>query len=384
VRDDWTFAIPVGIGETVYDKEKKRKAAQARYELAPPGVNRLDFIREVLGKRAPHILKMTYPRIYERAETYHSPRDVGTMLALSVFTPTVLGFAYTPTTYRLIAPSIGPLIERRVPLMFVSPRLLDAVLRTDFKDPIDWQRMHLPYEEGIFVLPRGGPSAASTAHPEDGEVGFLYYGRQKPGPHKFPLPFPDQETGAPQTVFVDDHRFTFAAACPFAPMLTWYDSNITAAERPLITYNDMFYDAEGRYIERECLNTWDQPLDKQDAPFLEMVGRLVFGLLMALTARPELQGREKHLRTVPGKRGKPAKDVWSPNVIGEFYQPPQRVKALGALGAGGTHASPRFHWRRGHYRNQAFGPGRAERRVIWIEPMAVGLIEEGSREVKAV
>jgi hypothetical protein len=363
-NDGMVLAVPVGVGQT--RRTGNRDEAKAQYEVAPPGVRGLDFAREVILQRASDIVRMTYPRIYERAEAYHSPRDVGTMLALSVFTPHVLGIAYTPTTYRLMAPSIGPLIERRVPLMFVSPRLLDAVMRTDFKDPIDWRNMHLPYEEGIFVMPRGGASAASTSHPTDGEIGFLYYGRQKPGPHKFPVHFPDEEPGEPQTVFVNDHRFTFAAACPESPLLTWYDSNITMTERPLINYNQMFYDADGKYIERKIANTWDAPLDKVDAPFLEMVGRLVFGLLLALTARPELIGREKHLRTIPARRDKPAREFWSPLILGENYQQPQRREHQG-----GTHASPRWHSRRGHFRNQACGPNRTERRVIWIEPTMV-------------
>jgi hypothetical protein len=30
------------------------------------------------------------------------------------------------------------------------------------------------------------------------------------------------------------------------------------------------------------------------------------------------------------------------------------------------------HWRRGHWHNQAFGPGRSLRRLIWVMPVRVG------------
>jgi hypothetical protein len=34
-----------------------------------------------------------------------------------------------------------------------------------------------------------------------------------------------------------------------------------------------------------------------------------------------------------------------------------------------------MHWRRGHIRNQPFGMGRTQRRLLWIEPMLVGVKE---------
>ena len=39
---------------------------------------------------------------------------------------------------------------------------------------------------------------------------------------------------------------------------------------------------------------------------------------------------------------------------------------------GGHHASPRTHWRRGCFRRQPYGKGRALRKVIWIRPVMVG------------
>ena len=55
------------------------------------------------------------------------------------------------------------------------------------------------------------------------------------------------------------------------------------------------------------------------------------------------------------------------NLIGWRYQP------LRAEQPAGTQASPRLHWRRGHIRRQAHGLGRAERKLIWIEPMLIGM-----------
>ena len=46
----------------------------------------------------------------------------------------------------------------------------------------------------------------------------------------------------------------------------------------------------------------------------------------------------------------------------------QRVGASASPGAG----HPVTHWRRGHWRNQAHGPGRSLRKLIWLMPMLVG------------
>jgi hypothetical protein len=57
-----------------------------------------------------------------------------------------------------------------------------------------------------------------------------------------------------------------------------------------------------------------------------------------------------------------------PRDLGAGYKIPIR-----RTGAQGTHASPRLHWRRGRFRPQRIGEGRAEVKTIWIEPTLVGM-----------
>jgi hypothetical protein len=56
----------------------------------------------------------------------------------------------------------------------------------------------------------------------------------------------------------------------------------------------------------------------------------------------------------------------SPRWIGRNFK---RIKRLPQ---GGTHASPSLHWRRGHWRNQPYGKGLKERRLIMLPPVLVG------------
>lgn len=352
------FHMPVGVERRVVDKKNNRVGILPEYDVMPEGMRPIDFTIHTMEQRAPDLLRMTYPRIYERTDRWHSPKEVGAMFALSLFVPRALGWQFTPTTYRLLSASMKPLIERRMPLMFVAPDLLQAVLSTDFHDPIDWTTMKLPYEEGVFVFPRG-----TIAHETDGDVGFIAYGRQRAGvPYTFPIELPN---GEHHLDIGPSDRFVFAAACPHSKNLVWYDSNLTAAERPVIEYNNIYWDGKGDdWKQHERHGRWDLPLDRTDAGFLELCGRVLFGLLLALTARPDLMGKAERLRAVPAKKDRPAREFWSPNVIGANYRP--RV-VPGAPG-GGTGIKQREHWRRGHWKNQPYGPNHSLRRPKWIEP----------------
>ncbi len=65
-------------------------------------------------------------------------------------------------------------------------------------------------------------------------------------------------------------------------------------------------------------------------------------------------------------------EYWAPNWLGRRYK---RVKRSDGMSES-SHASPMFHWRKGHWRNQACGEGRKDRKQVWIEPHPVGLNED--------
>lgn len=89
---------------------------------------------------------------------------------------------------------------------------------------------------------------------------------------------------------------------------------------------------------------------------------VVFNLLFAMAARPEYVESGRRF----GVHKKSKSELWTPNIIGRKYATKRDPNA-----ETGTHASPRMHWRRGHFRQQAFGIGRTEHKIIWIEPMLV-------------
>jgi hypothetical protein len=59
----------------------------------------------------------------------------------------------------------------------------------------------------------------------------------------------------------------------------------------------------------------------------------------------------------------------SPIIIGKDY----RIQRIREYSNGGTHASPRTHWRSGHWRNQPYGKrDNPQYKTIWLEPVLVG------------
>lgn len=86
--------------------------------------------------------------------------------------------------------------------------------------------------------------------------------------------------------------------------------------------------------------------------------------------RPEYTELQERLRRVKaGKRAKlerKASRTYDRVVIGPKTTP-------SSMDASSPHRTVETHWRRGHYRLQAHGPKRVDRKLIWIEPTLIGV-----------
>jgi hypothetical protein len=95
--------------------------------------------------------------------------------------------------------------------------------------------------------------------------------------------------------------------------------------------------------------------------------------ILIMTEVPELLEPARMLERRPGKGGAAPVEWWAPFWLGRTYVTVRPQREPGD----GTHASPRLHWRRGHWTRQVFGVGRAERKRIWIRPL---LVNAGERD----
>jgi len=203
-------------------------------------------------------------------------------------------------------------------------------------------------------MPKG-----ALVHPTDGDCSFIVYGRTMAGKVDVLPGFRGAE--------VPSTRFAIIAMCNGVDNASvWYDSCLTTTHRPVLKLRNLFYTEPGEEAPSLPLHhALDAPLGAQDEAFLEELGVIVFGTLLALTAKPELLTPAQLVKRIPARKAESAKEFWTPNLIGKHYQ------VRSALPAKGTHASPRMHWRRGHFRNQPCGPGLSERKTKWLEPMLI-------------
>lgn len=111
------------------------------------------------------------------------------------------------------------------------------------------------------------------------------------------------------------------------------------------------------------------PVDEAEHAFLNGLTAIAVQCLLAREFLPELIGNppgpgDGSDRKPPSPQAKPGS--LSPRWIGQGFKPERS-----STPRGGSHSSPRPHWRRGHWRSQPIGTGRKERRVVWIKPTMV-------------
>lgn len=136
------------------------------------------------------------------------------------------------------------------------------------------------------------------------------------------------------------------------------DADIVAAY-----YNSLEPGMGDIFLNHKCR----APTAEDDIALGSIMEPLIFKVMFALTARPHYIEQGGITRPERRKHGVVKREaLWSPNVIGKGYKIRREGESLG-----GTHASPRMHWRRGHWHHVAHGKGRSQRRLDWFEPVLV-------------
>jgi hypothetical protein len=102
--------------------------------------------------------------------------------------------------------------------------------------------------------------------------------------------------------------------------------------------------------------------------FNEYLQSVFFRLMLIMECRPELVDTTSKVVTVnKGFSKAQEQEFYQPLWIGRNYTFKRENTSTG----GGTGGTKSVHWRRGFLRNQAYGEGRQQRKLVWIEPMLV-------------
>jgi hypothetical protein len=237
------------------------------------------------------------------------------------------------------------------PTYFVTKDLMEALDRTDVEQTIPMEELKFPHDSMLFVLPISARYAEAKGI--FGKASSLVMLTVTRVPHeKFEMAY--------IVTMIDTNG---SSAYSLYPCKGTYGEQIAEhgekflMENPTEFYREMYEQS----VNLDALNE-----DKRQA---HMGTRLVWKLLCAMNAANETvtvggsivrEAREATSR-------KPARvALWSPLMLDLS----QRIET--SDDDSGRGAGVRLHWRRGHFRRQAHGTGRMQRKMVWIKPHKVG------------
>lgn len=233
---------------------------------------------------------------------------------------------------------------------WISAELAFDLLQTTPPVDLNWTDMQIPFESMIFVLPKG--ALTDTTH---GDVCFVAYSRIRKGDAIKSQLGPTAQTNVDILAFV--------AVCADGSWITW---NLSADKSPVVDLRDLdgFFEAFITGVhgaDYRCSFDAEYKIEK-------IVMHYIFGALLLMTEHTELVTEPTLTKRVQ-RRGGTSQEWWSPRILGGKHIACRRPSE----GQGGTHASPRLHWRCGHWTNQPYGPKHSFRRRQWVKACIVNL-----------
>lgn len=283
---------------------------------------------------------------YQKVGKYIDPKEVVAYLSYSYQTKN-----YVRTNDH--ANSVGVAIATEIiespatPCYLVTEELTNALLQTDLPDHAYTVKPFVPI--GLILLP---PIIKS---PEGTPLRWLFFCCLKAGRDQCFSEHPDGTINFQsdlQTLKMDK--------------ITWYSYlhpfSYTGTVKLDIEEQNINYGDQLRIIDYKVND------EEKEQLFINSVSNFLINLMLYMMYRNDLpsknlvsvnKGFAKPLPKLPSTH--PKIPIW----IGKEYQ---AKMALGNQRSSGTHASPRIHWRRGHWKNQPYGREGRLRKLIWIEP----------------
>ena len=238
----------------------------------------------------------------------------------------------------------------RVPVYFMAEDFVRAVAATELPHDFKLDDLHWPMPAMVLGFPTRFMQEYLGR-----DVCYVYAANCDAGDFSVPaLP------GCP-TITVPKSKVAWQFYC-------WHDGNLESFVSSYFR-GDRVDETIQNYSYTDYTGIKDEAGIATDKEITDRLSALMLKLLVILNTRPQFVEEGRCVRPQKLKHGRVKHcELWSPNVIGRSYQAIQQVS-----GGGGTHASPRGHWRRGHVRSQPHGPHWSMRKPVWIEPVLVGL-----------
>lgn len=296
-----------------------------------------------------NVWKACNPRVYDQLGRFYSSKILGSSLANTVLCARQFGLSSSSVSNQFAVAAL--LDSHKVPTYFVTTRLLESVNATELDETFRWVDMKFPHPGLAFIFEQG-----AVKHPTSGDIPFVALGRTIKGTDI------NYSCSAPSAT-VQGGGLLMLTATHQSAMFDHYDLAMSDVVTPTIGGLQVIKD-------KDYVNTPDpivgEPLSNTERDFNAWLTVLAIKLVLLMIARPTMVERGQRLRTVL-KSGS-QKEFWSPNILGKSYH------ATHEKSEPGEKIARRMHWRRGHFRSQAFGVHYAEHRTIWIEPTIIGAL----------
>ena len=335
---------------------------------------------EVLKAKSPGDIRAFYPRRIACPNGYVDPK----YYALVAWAGAA-GIRLGPSTHTKATAlaTINQFLNLDCPTYFIAPEFAMAINATKPPEDVTIAELHFPMESMLFVLPMEFIQATYKWMIPFISVARLPKGTHVPNPHVIRVgQIGESEIGCEGAMF--------AVHCPFFPADGmgisyggWYPADFSIG-KIADTSNDRFQDDLS--IQKAWYSQFDPdfankifhhdspiPTGDEDKGIPNKFTMLALKIIMAMVARPQFVTNGSQTRKEIRKQGQVIRDaLWSPHFVGKDY----RIRRERGESLGGTHASPKVHWRMGHWHTVLHGKGRALRRLDWFEPVLVNAAEK--------
>jgi hypothetical protein len=347
----------------------------------------LDQTVAILNQEYPDLMKLCYPRRYVPPQGYPHPKFHAALIAaqLVAFSERQIQLDKTNIDCTLAAWSV---IESGSPVYCVAEEFITALMMSDPPPDLKFADLLWPHNGFTVLLPERF-QLSYFGH----EVPYVEIARCPLGMHKAPPlirkvipqpgaigynPGPDGAVydmhGIPHYCSDIDVKYNAFVCC----------AGIMCGDKPIEyagswpmdeTVQQFFQDASFKdftYANERGLLAPDAVIGTdEDLKIMHNLIALCTQLLFAMGQLPEhVEPDATCIRPYKEKKGgKVVKEaLYTPPWIGKRY----RYVRAEAKATVGTHASPRVHPRRGHWRYQAYGPMFSQRKWKFIDPIIVG------------
>jgi hypothetical protein len=278
------------------------------------------------------------PHRFQAPPGYHSTKGVASGLFLLLGQGRIkdqLGLPQVPTqiTAHVIACQV---IRYGVPVYFVQEGFARAVAATDLPHDFTLNDLHWPLPGMVAGFPAGFMQEYLGR-----DTCYLYAANCDAG----------------------NYHVAALAGCPVITVpkgkvawqfYAWADGHLESFVTSFLR-EDAVDETIAKYDYTDYTGLKDEIGIQQDRDVTDRVSALMLKLLVILNTRPGLVETGRCVRPLKMKHGRiKHHELWSPNLIGAHY------RMLREGPEGGTHASPRLHWRRGHLTHQFVGGRRSE------------------------